>query len=233
MSLNVVSYATEKFFKSQKFLEQTSYNFGADKVFSFTKLDLDSEFVKNNYSLLSNRRGAGYWCWKPYVILKAFELINYGDTLLYLDSGMSVINDLKFLPIKQEITSFEMYDKHQYEWTKYDTFHIMKCLNNKYLISKQRQAGMQIYLKTQNSINFVEEYLKYCLDAQCINDNKSMFGTDLPTFKEHRHDQSIFTNLCVKYNIPVHRDPTQWGNIHKIYYDDLYPQILNHHRGII
>ena len=167
------------------------------------------------------------------MLFRSIQQINYGDVLLYLDSGISVINDLRLLPLNKDVISFEMFDKQQKDWTKYDTFYIMDCLEDKYINCKQKQAGMQIYTKTDKSLSFIKEYLSYCLIERCIDDSKSIYGKDFDSFVENRHDQSIFTNLCIKYNISTHRDPTQWGNQFVEKYNDSYPQILNHHRGLI
>src|SRR5205823_2371810 len=39
-------------------------------------------------------------------------------------------------------------------------------------------------------------------DRRCITDDMNECGLpNLPRFREHRHDQSILTNLCVKHKI--------------------------------
>ena len=48
MKINVVSYATGRFLKSQKILEKECYRFGADKVFSYNFEDLSPEFKEKN-----------------------------------------------------------------------------------------------------------------------------------------------------------------------------------------
>ena len=40
--------------------------------------DLDDDFVAKNKELLSKPRGAGYWVWKPYIILKTLKMIPRG-----------------------------------------------------------------------------------------------------------------------------------------------------------
>lgn len=233
--INVISFATEKYIKSQKLLEEKSYIFGADRVVSYSVKDIDKSFIKKNKKAFSSPRGAGYWIWKPYVIHKTLSELPENEILMYIDSGAYPICDLNNLPTQQDITSFEMYDQMHKKWTKYDCFHVMNCLDEKYFVQKQRLGGFQIYRNNNTSRQFVEEYLYYCEVQEniCITDEKSKYGNEFQEFTENRHDQSVFTNLCIKYNIFGHRDPSQWGNAHLSFYKDQYPQVFNLHRGNI
>jgi hypothetical protein len=235
MKINVVSFAEGRFIESQKILEEKSYLFGASKVYSYGIQDLKNNFIKKNKKAFDSRRGFGYWIWKPYVILKAFNEISDGEILLYIDSGAYPINNLTFLPIEENVVCFEMYHLKSKDWTKYDCYYKMNCLEEKYFFSNRKLAGFQIYKKNNFSKQFIEEYLYYCeIDNNiCITDEENLYGNNLEGFREHRHDQSVYSNLCVKYNLKPHRDPSQWGNNDTQYYSDKYPQIFNLHRGNI
>ena len=50
--------------------------------------DLQAEFVGKNIDTLNFERGAGYWIWKPYIILEHLEKIPIGDILIYVDAGV-------------------------------------------------------------------------------------------------------------------------------------------------
>jgi hypothetical protein len=46
--------------------------------------------------------------------------------------------------------------------------------------------------------------LKYCTDRRIISDDPNVSEKDnFPSFKEHRRDQSILTNLAVKHGLSV------------------------------
>lgn len=233
--INVVSFATKRFEKSQKILEEKCYKLGANKIFSYKTSDIDSSYVKKNKKAFSSSRGAGYWIWKPYIIKEALKNINQNEVLIYIDSGAYPIADLNNLVFEEDISCFEMFDKYNKNWTKFDCFYLMNCLEKKFLNAKQCLGGFQIYKNTDKSNKFVEEYLYYCEkeDNRCITDEQSQYGKELEGFKEHRHDQSVLTNLCIKYNISIHRDPSQWGNKFVDKYQDKYPQVFNLHRGNI
>jgi hypothetical protein len=233
--INVVCYASGRFVESQKILEKQSYLHGADKVFTYKRKDLDLAFIKKNRQAFSYTKGDGYWIWKPYFIQKTLKQLPEDDILIYLDSGAYPIEDYKNLPLFEDIISFESYDQEHKNWTKYDCYYLMDCLEEKYFTQKERWAGLQIYRNNKKAREFVDEYLYFCelFDNACLTDDASKYGKEEFSFKEHRHDQSIYTNLCIKYNIKGHRDPSQWGNQYKKFYDDKYEQVLNLHRGII
>ena len=69
---------------------------GFDFIFAYTDKDIIStEFYKENKEILSLNRGAGYWLWKPYLILETLKKMNDGDVLLYLDSTDTLLKGTK------------------------------------------------------------------------------------------------------------------------------------------
>jgi hypothetical protein len=42
-------------------------------------------------------RGAGYWLWKPYVVLRELALAAEGDIIIYSDAAVHVIADVEHL----------------------------------------------------------------------------------------------------------------------------------------
>jgi hypothetical protein len=230
----VVSYANGRFLDSQKILEKQCYKFGADKVLSFGENHIDKDFFDKNHKILSSPRGAGYWLWKQYFINKVLQEVNNDDIVMYVDSGAYPIHDLKSLPMDDPVNCFEVYGHKNKVWTKYDCFYIMNCIGQKYYEPYQILGGFQIYKKNKISESFVKENLEFCQMYQAISDSPSVLGKNDIEFKDHRHDQSIFTNLCIKYDIKPHRDPSQWGNeVADKYQLDNYPQVFNLHRGVL
>jgi hypothetical protein len=234
--MNVVcSFATNNFLKSQQLLETKCYDFGADKVISYNENDLDEEFIKTNYSILKQRRGAGFWLWKPYIIYKTLLNLNKDDNLLYCDSGLYPVNNLNFLfdlTNNSDIVLFQVHEKINKNWTKKECFEQMSCNEEKFLESEQICGTYQVYKKTENSLNFVKDWLHFCKNEDIITDNKINKQNELSCFIDHRHDQSILTNLGIKNNIEIYRDPSQWGNQYNKN-NSKYPQIFNLHRGNI
>ena len=217
-----ISYATNNWMKSQALAESKAYEFGADKVINYTPKDIDHGFIQDNIKILSNKKGGGLWLWKPYVILKTLHSMNYGDKLIYCDSGMYAIGNLDHmfdLVSDSDIALFQVHEKKIKDWTHEKCLEIYAC--NTEIKEKEQVCGApQVYKKTINSINFVNQVLESCENYQAISD----LGDP-----KHRHDQSILSILAYRNNIEIYRDPSQWGNrFPRI--NSNYPQIFNLHR---
>ena len=51
-------------------------------------LQEDAEFINKHAEFINNnRRGFGYWIWKPYLIMKQIDKMEDGDVLFYSDCG--------------------------------------------------------------------------------------------------------------------------------------------------
>jgi hypothetical protein len=56
---------------------------------------LDPVFIEQHAEILNQKRGRGYWIWKPYVILKTLvsDSVNMGDIVMYSDAGRHFVAD--------------------------------------------------------------------------------------------------------------------------------------------
>jgi hypothetical protein len=179
-----------------------------DNVIGYTDeyLRNDKEFwEKHSNFILSNPRGYGYWIWKPYIIKKTLEQMTDGDKLLYLDCGCE-IHILKKNIIKEKldlvkknsiISTNTLIEK---EWNKMDLIIKLGVLDDKYLNSRQKQAGVNLYFVCDKIRNFVNEWYELCCDYHNI-DNTPSVNKNFDCFKEHRNDQSVFSLLGKKYNL--------------------------------
>jgi hypothetical protein len=228
---------------------------GIDDAYCFTRLWLLSQksFYDENRYILDQKRGSGYWLWKPYIILKMLKKMQNGDILIYSDAGIefiSPINDLVDLCQKSEgVLLFQTHGQLNSTWTKRDCFVQMDCDHPEYYHVDQVMGGFSIYLKTEFAEKFIAEWLNYAKNKLIISDLPNQMGYEnLPGFREHRHDQSILTNLAVKHALNIYRDPSQWGDAYKkpefrddkkdvckiydnhYYVNSAYPTLINHHR---
>ena len=73
-------------------------------------------------------------------------------------------------------------------------------LNNTYLNTEQRQAGALLFKICNKTRDLVNQWYELCCDYHNIDDSPSI-TKNLDCFKEHRHDQSIFSLLTKKYNL--------------------------------
>lgn len=232
-----INFAQKSHIEAQQKNHLTALNVGGfDISHTFSFKDIDNDFFQKNISIFNESRGAGYWLWKPYLILKILKSCDYGDIIFYSDSGsefISSINPLIKLLDEQDIIPFAIDpegDNKELFQTKRDCFIIMGCdSDDKYKLTYPLNAAFILMKKTDLIIKFMEEYLSYSTDRRCLTDDKSTLGEEYPEHNTHRHDQSIYSLLCKKYNFKYFRDPSQWGNRFNLNKTD-YGQILNHTR---
>ncbi len=207
-----------------------------DEVVSFTPEDMEPAFLQQNKKILSQKKGNGCWLWKPYFIRKALDRLNPGDFLFYSDSGAYFIRPITPLidicrESGQDLIVFEL--KHpESAWTKRDAFILMDCDSPEYAESRQRLAAFSLWKKSGFTMDFISEFLSYAQDERMITDLDNQCDLpNYPDFREHRHDQSIFSLLTKKYDLVAYRDPSQWGNeLKHVYTNSNYEQIIEHTR---
>lgn len=251
----LVTFANKAFYESQAELEKSALKYGVDQVLKYNEDDLImTDFFKEHKTILTKRKGAGYWLWKPYYIYKTLKKINTNDTLVYLDAGISVTDDIGVLVevcrnTEQKCMLFTNQTHKNSQYTKGDCFFIMDCKDEKYSESFQIDASVQVYAKCERTLRLVKEWLDYCTNPLLLTDCKNHYVySNYPDFEDHRHDQSILSLLAVKYELDIFRDPSQWGDYLKMtpYRSDKdylplsyatipllnspYGTLLNHHR---
>ena len=89
------------------------------------------------------------------------------------------------------------------DWTKRDCFELMNAYTEKYHNAIQVEAGIIVCKKTKFSLDAMSIWLEYCKIPQIITDMPNTCGKDnLPGFQDHRHDQSILTNIMIDLQLP-------------------------------
>lgn len=191
---------------------------------------IDPAFAESNKEILSQPRGAGYWLWKPHLILRRLTEVDDGDLVFYTDALLTIDEQKmkNFLSHEasgssgKEILLFKQ-DHLNKHYTNFDCFHLMNCLTPEYWNGGHINAAFMGFVKSPNTIKFVKEWLFWCRQPECIMDRESEYGTTHPAFRAHRHDQSILSLLAIKHNIVTLEDMSQWGN-------SPYGIVINHHR---
>jgi hypothetical protein len=192
-----------------------------DSITCYTEKDLmsDSTFWnKHGNFILSNRRGYGYWIWKPYLIYKKLSEIDTNDILLYLDSGceLNINGKLRLLELikltQQKLILATSSLQTELIYSKQDLIEFMSMQSHPLLTQSQAQAGALIIKKCQTTIDFYKEFYQICQNYHFIDDSPSKLQNH-HSFKEHRHDQSVFSLLLKKYNLLNYDlDPTYFGD---------------------
>lgn len=248
MKTILVSFASERFFRSQHFLVDSAKKYVSGYI-NYTPNNLDKTFIEKNKKIFSFNRGYGYWLWKPFIIQETLKMINDNDIVFYVDSGNTFSNNpLPVIEIAKSdskgLVLFKNRDDTRidkeikggvwpnYMWTKYDCFAKMNCNTDKYINGNQINGSYMLVRKTKFTKDFFEEYISFCQDEDIITDSSNKLGDNYSGFREHRHDQSICSLLSIKHDITILEDPSQFGN-HARIKTSKFNQIFNHHRGII
>lgn len=177
-----------------------------DKIVSIEDNELKSDDVfwnKHANFIENNKRGYGYWIWKPYIIMKTLEKMNEDDILVYLDSGCEIVNDEKsYNKMMNLIDKCDTYsllytltgNKKEKWFDKMDLLNYMNANTDEIKNSIQHQATLIIIKKTKEMTEFTKEWYEIACNYHFIDDSPSRHIND-SEFIEHRHDQSIFSLL--------------------------------------
>jgi hypothetical protein len=221
-------------FINRELNSKSGMKFGFNTVKEFVRADLNEDFVSANARILNIKLGSGLWLWKPYVIYEAMKLFNDGDFLFYSDCGIEFISDIDPLvkiADRDEIMSFVTNpgpNNHEFMQTKEDVFVLMGLTEEKYRNAYCRLASYSCYKIGDKSRAFVKEWLDFAQNYDIISNDLGQ-RPNHPGFRFCRHDQSIYSLLSTKHNLPQYRDCSQWGEPYELNKED-YGRILNHHR---
>lgn len=180
-----------------------------DNIFIYNEYNLpkDEKFEELLSHKLVPSRGFGYWCWKPFIILKTLENLKDGDILVYADIGCHINKEgekrfYEYLDIVIEHKAL-CYKSHWVEahYTKSDLFDYFDKLKDKNITdTPMRPATICIFEKNDINLEFVNKWLQVFYDDFSLVDDTPSKLPNLDGFIENRHDQSVFSILSKIYN---------------------------------
>jgi hypothetical protein len=142
---------------------------------------------------------------KPLGFYQILRTLETDDVLLWVDSNHIIDKSpIQFINIAMQYGIFCRDHYMVYypckNWTYKDMFVNMNCDEEKYWEFPQLQCNVIAMKKDDAVLKFTEEFLNFSLNP------KVMFGegkhSNVEGFREHRHEQSIFSLLICKYHIP-------------------------------
>lgn len=175
-------------------------------LYTADHLQTDHSFWSKHQTFFeNNKRGYGYWLWKPYLIKRTMEKMKNGDVLLYLDAGCEldpnkkkeILNCVEIVKRDKIVATCNCREK---DWNKMDLILKLDLNNDFYLNDYQHQAGAVLFLVCDETRQLVNDWYEIGCDYHFIDDSPSVFA-NCHTFQEHRHDQSIFSLLTKKYRL--------------------------------
>lgn len=199
----LMSYADGKpvYIANQNTLNASGINKCIDNFLLYRKKHIAPSYLEEHKHIFDNLRGAGYWLWKPYLILKTLEKIPENDILIYLDSGIIISRPitelLKHLDNHDILVSSLPEGFKQRLYTKRSALQKMNADNPEMHNKAQIQANIIFMRNNEFSRNFVKSWVRWAEMPEIIMDDP-MDNNPYPDFNEHRHDQSILSILALQ-----------------------------------
>jgi hypothetical protein len=227
---HLVTFADSRMTRSLLRLSKQARTFQIfDSIHLLNEADLPLNFREAfKKKLILGSRGFGYWSWKPIVILHILNQMDDGDSLLYVDVGchLNIMGKKRLIEYFEILEKTEngmlafqadrpcpensslvydgrrLFDQPNYEWIKGDLLDYFNVRNNQGVTHSQAiGSGIIFFRKCNDAINVLEEWCSITLNHfELIDDTPSM-SENLPGFIEHRHDQALWTLLCLKYGV--------------------------------
>ena len=221
--IKFISFASEGFEAPMQRLLESARRHGADEVRGWTRADLRQlDIYPANRAILDAPRGAGYWAWKPIIILEELRAMSSGDVLIYNDGGRAARGYEVDRPL-HEVVDWVVNERSgmlpgifvpqwgpNEQWTKGECFVAMGCDTPAIRRHPQVQATFSVWQAHDRSRAFVQQWVDWCLNPQAVADERvDPSIPDAPTFADHRHDQSILTNLVLRQGMRLFGDPRE------------------------
>lgn len=224
----LISYADGKdvFFKNQNILASSAINRGFDHIVNYSRKHIAPEYIAAN-PILNDPRGAGYWLWKPYIILETLNKTPDGTIIMYADTGLVIRQPIEdyfasglSMPNK-DILLFA-YPPHENglaaRAASKDTFIALNCLTEECRNSHHVWAGIIVLRNSVASRKFISDWLHACEQTDLL---LGVTKTEnFPEFTHHQHDEGILGVLAARENAIVAFLPM----------DDTYRKHIHGHR---
>lgn len=242
MMVKLITYTDDRMTISAQNLRDSALIRGVDQVKIYTPDDLDPDFRETMKDVLSQERGAGFYCWKPYIVADAIKHMTASDILIWCDAGSDLVDNVyKLIEAMPGDNLFFSNGWNHVDWCKMDLIkrvfpdygddslkgdHITKLINE----AKQLQASHFVIRCTSRMKGFIQAWLDITKEPGMIDNNPSV-SENIVTFREHRWDQSILCCLQIMYGFKLHWFPSLTGfHIKDAHPEDKYPAMFNHHR---
>ncbi len=214
MRFHLVSYATAKYRHRQIFLAASAR---ANRVVATETSWNPQKLIAAGFPEIApdislTERGSGFWAWKPFIILRALEAAEEGETILYCDAGRKYPYILLDTPLDPFVSWMKMsgqdimpgisipWNGAMSVWTKHDAFAGTGVDDAAIRAAAPIQASFSLWRNTKTTKSFVKEWLSWCVRRDLVSDDLST-ETESPDFKAHRHDQSLLNLCCLKHGI--------------------------------
>lgn len=204
--VHFTTFGTGRWAVKKMVLRIQARRLGAHSTSSWSLRTLPKSFIDSVSPYIHEKRGAGYWLWKPYILSQELSKLNYGDVLVYCDAGCEIDanRSSRFEDYLQQTNSnpFLAFTINQTSkfWVNDATIaYFGLSRSSEVLQQKQFEASVVIIKKENESIRILQQWLNIALERPDLFSDISSAGTNFEGFREHRHDQAIL-DILLKLN---------------------------------
>jgi hypothetical protein len=206
MKISHITFATSEYQASARLacLSALASGVHSTHIYSPEELHLSEAFHSKNIidQIDFKERGAGYWLWKPVIILETLYKLPDNEYLLYTDSSVRLKKEFR------EVLSYRCLDK-IHLWSLDQKLNILKSwtdlsvLERLSIPSKLHSIPMilgGVILIHNSDVNrkLIEKWLEMCSDPKLLSPDNFDDYVPSPDLIWHRHDQSLLTILTGK-----------------------------------
>ncbi len=191
-------------------LHNTAHKFAAGNQikYSLTQLQKTNFWKQNNYVFLQSK-GVGYWLWKPFIIKETLEKLNDGEILIYADGSFYFIDSpLKLAEYIDPHSDFGFFEdrNHTLQQSIHDEAIKQLDIAENVLRKNIIIAGLIVIRKSKNSIDFINKWLKLCVQPTLLMDDYKQ--SSRKEFVQHKNDMALLSYLVHKHEISYSIPPT-------------------------
>ena len=204
-----VTFGTKEFRQAIGLLKRTASRYGVKDVRIYgPEHGAIMKLAREQPGIMSQRRGAGYWLWKPTILLHAMASLPDGAIVIYTDAGVAY--DASPSPLVQllrteDVITFSNFPTHlQRIWTKRDCFILLGADRQEEWERRQLDAAVLLIRNSARARELLTEWGAAMADPRVLTDQPNECGLpNLDGFIEHRHDQSVLTIVAARNAVPV------------------------------
>lgn len=206
-----LTYAEGKFVPAAQALCQSARAVGFVTAQRRGAADLAPAFLTAHAQILAAPRGAGYWLWKPQIILQELDRIGPNEVLCYSDAGRSAYYRFVRRPdrliAKAAAHGFllgPLIGQHgpMSRWTKRDAFILTGMDRPEIAALPPIQATWSFWTNCKAARDFLAQWVAACSDPRALTDQPNTLGKNHPDFRDHRHDQSLLSLIAYRERAP-------------------------------
>lgn len=213
MKLGFITFSNTNFIKPTRILSEAREFNMFDFILHKTEKDIP-EFIEKHISFIQyNKKGYGFYIWKPKIILETLKNMDENDILVYCDAGMK-LNTTGVPRFHEYVNILSNPETHMLVFSSNDVhvpqFYvkrdaIMYCFpefedQTKY--THYYYAGVMMLKKTEKTIKALEEWLALCENYHFLHPTiKSKYYNEIPGYQGNDCDNGLFNIVIAKHNI--------------------------------